>query len=80
MILSPLQAIKKALDLIGSQEVAAEKLGLKTQAQISSWITGRRPLPSKHCIKIEELTDQQITRYQLRPDVFGQAPDDQQAA
>jgi len=71
---SVLKKLSQSINLVGGQEKLAQDLGLKTQGQISSWVTGRRPLPSKHCIKIEQLTNSQITRYELRPDVFGKSP------
>lgn len=32
-------------------------------------------LPAEHCIAVEVATEGRFTRYQLRPDVFGPAPD-----
>ena len=65
------QSIETAISLLGGQSELAQKLGLKSQGTISQWVTGRRPLPAIHCRKIEELTDGKVTRYELRPDVFG---------
>lgn len=42
---------------------------------ISQWKTGRRPIGACHCIPIERLTEGEVTRHQLRPDVFGTEPD-----
>lgn len=36
--------------------------------------------PAHHCLAIEEATGGKVTRYQLRPDVFGPAPNGKGAA
>lgn len=41
---------------------------------VSQWATERRPVAAHHCLPIEQATAGAITRYELRPDVFGQAP------
>lgn len=75
-----IKLIKKAIQICEGQEKMASDLGLRSQGSISQWVTGRRPLPPKHCIKIEQLTDGEVTRYQLRPDIFGTAPSQSDAA
>ena len=73
--------IQHTLDVLGcTQDELAKRLGLSAPSNISQWITGRRPLPAAHCRKIEKLTGGQVTRYQLRPDIFGQGPDELNAA
>lgn len=57
------------------QHEFALKIGV-TQARVSHWINGAR-VPSERCIAIETATGGAVTRYDLRPDVFGQAPDPQ---
>lgn len=64
----------KAIDLLGDQTTLAQELEL-TQGQVSSWVVGRRPIPAKHCRTIETLTKGAVTRFDLRPDIFG-APAD----
>jgi DNA-binding transcriptional regulator YdaS (Cro superfamily) len=66
-----IDSIKRAIQIVGSQGAMAERLNLKSQGTISQWVTKRRPLPAKHCLKIEAMTEGVITRYELRPDVFG---------
>ena len=39
-----------------------------------------RPAPADICPKIEEATQGEVTRYDLRPDVFGPAPQKRRAA
>lgn len=70
-----MKEIQRATKLVGSQTDLAKALGLKSQSQISQWLRGRRPVPPKWCIRIETVTGGAVTRYQLRPDVFGSVPD-----
>ncbi len=71
----------RAIELLNdTQGDFAEKLGGLSQSTVSSYVTGRRTLPPKHCRKIEALTAGQVTRYQLRPDIFGEQPEVNQAA
>jgi len=74
-MLDPIKHLERAVALLDTQENLAEKLGLKHQSNVSQWLTGRRPLPAKHCRTIEQLTGGRVTRYQLRPDIFGTEPE-----
>lgn len=55
------------------QQDAAETLGV-SQSAISHWLRGRKPITGERAIKIEERTGGKVTRYELRPDMFGPAP------
>ncbi|MET0332579.1 MAG: helix-turn-helix domain-containing protein [Dyella sp.] len=66
-------AIQVATKLAGGQAALARAVGV-TQPLVWQWCAGRRPVAPQHCIKIEESTKGQVTRYDLRPDVFGEAP------
>jgi DNA-binding transcriptional regulator YdaS (Cro superfamily) len=39
---------------------------------ISQWL--RRGVPARRCVAIERVTQGKVTRYALRPDVFGAGP------
>ena len=39
---------------------------------ISQWSSGARRVPAERCLPIEEATNGAVTRYELRPDVFGE--------
>lgn len=41
---------------------------------LSQWKTGVRRVPAEHCRAIEQATNGAVTRYDLRPDVFGASP------
>lgn len=69
--MSPIEAIKNAVELAEGQEELAALIGVKYQSQISSWVTGCRPVPPKHCIRIEELFGGKVSKQELNPNVFG---------
>jgi DNA-binding transcriptional regulator YdaS (Cro superfamily) len=66
---SPLQ---KACDQVGGQTALAKKIGRK-QSTIWNWL--KKGIPAEQCPAIERATDGKITRYDLRPDVFGEPPE-----
>lgn len=51
----------------GRQVSLAEKIGLSSN-YLSQIVNGRRPLPIKYCARIEQATNGQVTRRDLRPD------------
>lgn len=65
-------ALDNACDLVGSQTKLAKLLGIRSPS-ISEW-RRRQRVPAERCIAIEQATGGKITRYDLRPDVFGAAP------
>lgn len=65
--------LTEALDLAGlTQAELAAAIGVTPQA-VSQWIDRGR-VPAERCIAVEIATGGQVTRYELRPDVFGDAP------
>jgi DNA-binding transcriptional regulator YdaS (Cro superfamily) len=68
-----MNAIERACVAAGGQVALARVVGVRPQA-VSQWVTGSRPVPAKRCLASEEATGRQVTRYDLRPDVFGAAP------
>lgn len=81
-------ALKNAIGCVGSQVALAKAIGNVPPSLVWQWLTGRRPIAAHHCIPIERAADGKVTRYDLRPDVFGDppaiqasaAPDQQEAA
>ncbi|MGB4334560.1 MAG: YdaS family helix-turn-helix protein [Chromatiaceae bacterium] len=57
-----------------TQETLAAKLGV-SQGTIAHWVSNRVRIPAERCRSIAEATGGLVTVYELRPDVFGQAPD-----
>lgn len=64
-----MKPIEKAIKALGSQQALADALGV-TQGAISQWLQ-RESVPAARCRQIEEATAGVVTRYELRPDVFG---------
>lgn len=73
--------LSKAIEICGTQAELCRRINAlessrgKTQLRtghIYDWLNRR--VPSERCLAIEEVTDGEVTRYDLRPDVFGEAP------
>lgn len=62
--------IEVAAEVAGGRTALARALGV-TPSMVSQWCAGFRPVSPRHCIPIEEATRGSVTRYDLRPDVFG---------
>lgn len=62
-------SMKKAILFFGGTVKLSEQL--KTHnANVSKWLYGRRRIPLRHAIKIEQLTKGEIKAKELRPDIF----------
>lgn len=61
------QALRNAIDVIGSQSAMAALLGI-TQGAISRWLARGSSLPAEHVLKVEAATG--ISRHDLRPDLY----------
>lgn len=51
-----------------------------TPGMVWQWKEGMRKVPADRVLAIETATGGQVTRYELRPDVFGPAPAQSEAA
>lgn len=58
--------IDKAIRILGTQKVLAEKLKVTTQA-VSKW---RRKVPAERVLDIERATGAAVTRHEIRPDLY----------
>lgn len=76
---------EKVVRLLGGQSQAARLLtnylqrrGEKKtiyQSHVGKWVNETlNGVPPEYCIPFEILAGQQVTRYELRPDVFGEPP------
>lgn len=61
-------SVRKLIGLAGGITPLAEKVGV-TQSTVSAWVR----VPTKHVLRIEELFPGEITRHEMRPDLFGAA-------
>lgn len=64
---SPAQALERAIALAGSQESLGVLIG-KHQSTISKWRSGK--VPTNVAVLIEKALNGQVTRQELRPDIF----------
>ena len=73
--------VRKAIELCeNSQSELARRCGGKVrQGHVWKWLHAEK-LTAEASIQIETATDGAVTRYDLRPDVFGQAPERSEAA
>jgi DNA-binding transcriptional regulator YdaS (Cro superfamily) len=70
-------ALARAIKSVGNQQALADALGIKSPS-ITEWHA--RKVPAERCVAIEQVTGGEVTRYDLRPDVFGEAPAKTEAA
>ena len=61
-----MSAIKRASEIVGSQQKLATLLGV-TSGAVSQWEDGKVPIP--HCIPIEKLTGGAVRCEELQPGV-----------
>jgi len=66
-----MKPIDKAILHCGTQKAFAARMGVSAMAVIK-W--RRRQVPAERCLAIETLTGGAVTRFDLRPDVFGKKP------
>lgn len=65
--------IQRAIEQLGPSALA-DAIGVTPQF-ITSLSKGERPVPPGRCLAIEAATLGKVTRYELRPDVFGGPPE-----
>lgn len=63
-------------DTYRSRSRFAAALGVTPEA-VRKWERSR--VPAERCLEIEAISNGAVSRYDLRPDVFGPAPTDQAA-
>jgi DNA-binding transcriptional regulator YdaS (Cro superfamily) len=66
-----MSAIRRAVQAAGGVSNLARAIGV-TAPSVHQWITEVRPVPPGRCISIEQATSGDVTRYELRPDIFGE--------
>jgi DNA-binding transcriptional regulator YdaS (Cro superfamily) len=69
-----MDALTKAIDAVGGVTRLASLLGVK-QNVVSNWKL-RRKVPPERCVDVELVSG--VSRHDLRPDIFGPAPEPQQ--
>ena len=67
MALTPLQALRLAVEYIGSQGGTARVCGV-SQPTVWRWLNDGGQLPAEHVLRVEAATG--ISRHHLRPDIY----------
>ena len=62
--------IAKAIELVGSQELFAQRMGV-TQQAVSYW-RKKGTVPAEYAVLAEQATDGRISRQKFRPDLYPQ--------
>jgi DNA-binding transcriptional regulator YdaS (Cro superfamily) len=62
----------------GGRQALAERIGI-APAFLYQIATGRRSAPARLCRPIEQATNGAVTVHELRPDIFGPAPEERAA-
>ncbi|WP_373565917.1 transcriptional regulator [Microbulbifer okhotskensis] len=65
-----LEALKRAVAIVGTKSGLAKSIGVKPPV-ITQWFKSKRPIPAGQCRPIEAATNGAVTRYELRPDIYG---------
>ena len=68
-------ALDRIVEVLGSKAAVARACEVKPQS-LQNW----RRIPAEYCRTLERACDGRITRYEMRPDVFGTGPDDEEMA
>jgi DNA-binding transcriptional regulator YdaS (Cro superfamily) len=63
------KSLERAIAIVGSKRQVAIKLGITAQA-VGQWDR----CPVDRCLALERMTKGLVTRYDLRPDIFGRSP------
>ena len=69
--MNELQALQEAVRIAGGQTALAEKIG-KKQGHVWHWLNESKKAPAEAVLAIEAAIEGQITRHQLRPDIYPQ--------
>ncbi len=70
MATKELLALKRAVTKAGGQSALARACGVK-QGHIWHWLNKSLRVPAEHALAVERATRGAVTRYELRPDLFG---------
>lgn len=66
-LLTPQQALRAAIKIVGSQAAMGRLLGV-SQAAVWLWLKENKALPAEHVLAVEAATG--ISRHDLRPDIY----------
>lgn len=61
-------ALAQAIEMVGSQDLFAQRVGV-TQQAVSKWLKNGK-IPAERVVLAEQATAGKITRQKLRPDLY----------
>ena len=67
------EGIERAIEVLGSQSLLAKQIGVSPQF-VCQLANGTRPVPATLVLKIESATHGEVSRHELRPDIFSTEP------
>lgn len=62
--------VQRAVEIFGSQTALARRIGVG-QNVISYWLREAKQVPPKRAVQLEAVTGGEVTRKELRPDLWG---------
>lgn len=68
---TPFQALKRAVEAVGSQSEFSRLLGV-SQTAVWKWLQSSKRLPAEHVLTVEKATG--VSRHWLRPDIYPVEP------
>ena len=68
-MLSTRHIIQTCTEICGSQSKFAKELGV-TRSLITMWLKQNAKIPAKHIIPIEKITNKQIKRWEIDPEIY----------
>lgn len=68
-MMTGIEALKHAIVMLGSQGEVARAVGVK-QPSVSFIVTKGERVPAEWCIPLERATAGEVTRHELRPDLY----------
>lgn len=66
-----IEALRRAKEKLGSEAALAEVVGVR-QPSVNYILNSGKKVPAEWCIPVETATEGEITRHQLRPDLYPQ--------
>jgi len=67
-LIGRMKALNKAINVLGGATALAAALGVR-QSAVSNWLI-RGVVPADKCLPIQRATKDEVTCYELRPDIF----------
>ena len=64
-------ALERAVEAAGGQTALAERIGNGVkQTNVWNWLNREKRVPAERVLAVEQATDGQVSRHELRPDLY----------